>query len=233
MPEAARRIEIEPRVILPRTINEPSRVTTGQELGDLRFRALVGSHGWGKLPAAVRHRFSHRLAAGRTVVYVGRTTKLERSLAGALLAQLLRPLGAPLPLSSDVGTASVVSVTEDASGGGQVWTRLYAKQRGFPQIIHSSKRFSGPTGLEEHIGRGVLMALRVEAQPDGLVFRSAGYVATLFGRRFALPGWLTPGELTVQHMDGGGGAFTFSLTLQHPLFGRLLEQVGIYRDTHA
>ena len=69
---------------------------------------------------------------------------------------------------------SVVTVTEDMATGGQIWTRLYARRNGFPQIIHSSKRFSGPTGLEEYLGRGLSVALRVRVRGDAFVFCSDG-----------------------------------------------------------
>jgi hypothetical protein len=66
------------------------------------------------------------------------------SRCGRILAQLCRLIGAPLPLSRDAFVPAVVSVTEDPAGGGQFWTRLYGRRRGFPQVIHSAKRFCRP-----------------------------------------------------------------------------------------
>ena len=123
-------------------------------LGDLRFRALLDDEDWNALPEAVRRRFSKRLSGGATAVYVGTITAARMSLPGRLLAEALRVVGAPLPLRRDVGVPSVVTVTEDVATGGQFWTRLYANRTSFPQVIHSAKRFSGPTGLEEYIGFG-------------------------------------------------------------------------------
>ncbi len=132
-------------------------------LGDLRFRALLAEQDWAALPLAIRRRFSRRLADGATVVYAGTVIETRMSRVGWWLAQIVRPIGAPLPISRDGNVPSVVAVTEDMAGGGQVWTRLYARRAGFPQIIHSAKRFAGPTGLEEHVGFGVGMALTVHA----------------------------------------------------------------------
>jgi hypothetical protein len=134
-----------------------------ESLGDLRFRALLSEPDWAALPLAIRRRFSRRLADGATIVYAGTVIETRMSHAGWWLAQAMRPIGAPLPISRDPRVPSVVAVTEDMAGGGQIWTRLYARRAGFPQIIHSAKRFAGPTGLEEHVGWGIGMALTVHA----------------------------------------------------------------------
>ncbi len=185
-------------------------------LGDLRFRALLSAPDSDALPPTVRWRFFRRLAGGRTVVYVGRVAETRMSRAGWCLAQAARLIGAPLPLGRDGDVPAVVAVTEDRSGGGQNWTRLYVRRAGLPQIIHSAKRFAGPTGLEEYVGCGVGMAPTVHVEPGALVFRSAGYFARLLGRRVAWPAWPSPGHLTATHGARDDGAFTFTLDLVHP-----------------
>jgi hypothetical protein len=200
-------------------------------LGDVRFRALLSEQDWAQLTPAIRRRFSARLSEGKTMVYVGTIVEMQASALGRLLAQLARLIGGPLPYARDIGVPSIVTVTEDMGAGGQVWTRLYTRRRGFPQIIHSSKRFAGPTGLEEYLGFGLGMALTLHVENRALVFRSAGYYLEVFGRRFMLPGWLSPGALAVTHEETGGESFVFTLDLVHPRFGRLVRQSGIFRET--
>lgn len=199
------------------------------ELADLRFRALLPAADWASLPAAVRQRFSKRMAGGATVVYRGAVTAVNANVWGRLLAQITRVIGAPLPLVFEPGPG-VVAVTEDQVGQGQVWSRLYVRPDGFPQVIHSAKRFAGPTGLEEHVGAGVGMALTVGAEDGALVFRSAFYFATLFGLQLRVPRWAAPGRLTITHRDLGEGRFAFTLALDHPLLGRLLGQDAVFQD---
>ena len=201
-----------------------------QSLGDLRFRALLTDAEWMRLPPAIRRRFSKRLAGGRTVVYVGRVTDMVMSRAGTALSQLVRLIGGPLPTSCDVDVPSVVTVTEDMSNGGQVWTRFYARRRGFPQVIHSSKRFDGPTGLEEHVGCGVGMTLIVCATERALIFKSACYFIDLGRLRVALPRWLCPGDLTVTHSEIDATHFDFSLDLIHPWLGTLIHQRVVFKE---
>jgi hypothetical protein len=211
-----------------RKIGQPHQQTDA--LIDLRFRALVGRQAWDALPEAVRKRFSKRLNGEAVALYRGRVVRTEFSWVGWLLAQALRPIGAPLPLCRDVDVPAVVSVSEDGPSGGQVWSRLYGRKRGFPQVIHSAKRFAGPTGLEEYVGRGIGMALNVEAMDDGLRFVSDHYFLMAAGFGLGLPRWLEPGRTVVEHHDLGFGCFMFSLMLGHPLLGRLVEQHALFHD---
>jgi Domain of unknown function (DUF4166) len=199
-------------------------------LGDLRFRALLSPDDWEGLPLATRLRFSKRLADGNTAVYVGEVVEIRFSRLGWGLAQLARLIGGPLPTGIDINVPSIVTVTEDAATGGQIWTRIYARRGGFPQVIHSSKRFPGPTGLEEYVGFGVGMALRIGVDDRTLWFRSAGYFLQAGRRKLRLPAWLAPGVLTVGHSDLEGGAFRFTLELDHPRFGMLIRQSAVFRE---
>jgi len=209
-------------------------------LGDLRFRALMTEKEWFSLPLAIRRRFSKRLAGGQTIVYAGEILESWMSRAGWWLPQAARLIGGPLPLTRDAQVrsarvpitrvASVVTVTEEMATGGQVWTRLYARRKGFPQVIHSSKRFAGPTGLEEYVGRGVGMTLTVHAREGALIFRSKSYFLQLFGQRLFLPAWLTPGTLYVTHAELPDGKFSFTLQIFHPRFGLLLRQMAIFQE---
>jgi hypothetical protein len=201
-----------------------------EELCDLRFRALLGAAAWARLPAALHSRFGKRLRPGGAITYVGRIVHSRRTWQGWLLAELARLIGAPLPLSDDVGVPAVVSVTEDAAGGGQFWTRVYGRARGFPQVIHSSKRFCGPTGLEEYLGAGFGIALTVSADEQALHFHSDHYFVQLGRHRFRLPRWLSPGQLSISHIDFGAEWFAFVLVLDHPLAGEIFSQAGMFRE---
>jgi hypothetical protein len=201
-----------------------------ETLGDLRFRALLSETEWAALPVSVRTRFSKRLTEGRTAIYVGEVLEAWTSRAGWLLVQALRQIGGPLPTSRDVHVPSVVTVTEDLASGGQVWTRLYVRRRGFPQVIRSSKRFAGPTGLEEHVGCGIGMTLTICVEDRALVFRSHQYFVA-FGRwRLTLPQWATPGTLTVRHIDAESERFVFAMDIVHPWLGMLVRQSAIFRE---
>jgi hypothetical protein len=197
---------------------------------DPRFRRLVGTDGWAQLPPTVQRRFSKRITAANLTVFRGTIIETRLSAAGWLLAQLTRLIGAPLPLHRDAGVAAAVAVSEDGHSGGQCWTRIYARHHGFPQVIHSAKRFAGPTGLEEYLGAGVGMALTVNADVDGLVFVSDHYFLRLGTVRFRLPRWLSPGTTRVEHRDRGDGAFAFDLEVRHPVLGVLVSQHALFRD---
>jgi hypothetical protein len=212
------------------TLAHLRRTSVGAVETDTRYRALLGEAAWASLPRAVRRRFSTRRAAGTVTVYGGRVVATELSRLGRVLANLTRLIGAPLPLSSGATGAAIVTVIEEPGFKGQVWTRSYARPGRFPQVIHSAKRFTGPTGLEEYLGLGLVMRLTIEAEHGTLVFRSAGYGIVVLGRHLPLPRWLSPGTCEVRHRDLDHGRFEFTLSLTHPLAGRLVHQLAVFEE---
>ena len=199
---------------------------------DLRFGTLLPDGEWAKLPAAIQRRFSKRLANGATSVYVGEVREMRMSMLGWLLAQALRLIGGPLPTALATKVPSIVTVSEDMATGGQIWTRLYVRHNGFPQVIHSSKRFAGPTGLEEYVGFGIGMALTISVMNAVLVFRSSSYFVQLGKWRVPLPSWMTPGTIVVSHEELGGGRFLFTLEVAHPRFGLLVRQSIVFQESY-
>ena len=219
-------------------------------LGDLRFRALMSETDWMSLPLPIRRRFSKRLADGNTAVFTGEIVETQMSRAGWWLAQAARLIGGPLPISRDTQVPSVVTVTEDVATRGQHWTRLYARRSGFPRIVHSSKRFAGPTGLEEYVGYGDGMALTIHVEAhvpekwepvfrkghaptqedSALVFRAAHYFLQLGRWRVRLPSWASPGALAVTHAELGDGRFLFRLDITHKRLGRLICQTAAFEE---
>lgn len=216
----------------------PQQLAKAQPLariGDIRFRHLMTQQDWAALPTTVKARFGHRVKGGESQIYRGYVTRTKMNLVGRIFTKALRLIGAPMPIDcANEGQPAIVTVTEDRAGAGQFWSRQYGRTAGFPQVIHSSKRFAGPTGLEEYIGHGIGMTLILSVKNETLLFQSVQYFVTLLGRRIYLPKWLCPGALTVSHADHGdcwGAAwFEFGLTLTHPLFGTLIDQRVMFED---
>lgn len=213
------------------SVDRPALRGRDEDIVDMRFRALVGEARWSRLPAAVQQRFSKRLASGAVLIYAGEVLETRLSRIGKLLAFLARAIGAPLPLSDGMTGGATVAVMENPGLGGQSWTRTYARAGRFPQVIHSAKCFSGPTGLEEHVGCGVGMSLAVGEEGQALVFRSVGYFLAVGRSRIRLPRLLEPGAMEIVHRDEGRGTFLFTLELRHRRLGVLVRQVVRFRDT--
>jgi hypothetical protein len=199
-------------------------------LVDLRFRTLIGEEAWARLPEPVRRRFSKCLAPEEAIVYRGQVVETELSRCGRILSFLTRAIGAPLPLTNGGRGPALVIVTEDERLGGQSWTRIYTRAGRRPQTVHSAKRFRGPSGLEEYVGYGIGMALRVAVEDSALMFRSDHYFLTVGAWRLRLPQLLVPGEMCITHRDEGQGSFSFSLRLTHRRLGCLVYQRAHFVD---
>ncbi len=218
------------RTQAPTVSPTPAPKPSAHPLADLRFRALIGEAAWARLPEAVCRRFSKRLSPEEPLMYRGKVVATELSRAGRALAFLARAIGSPLPLTDGAVGPAVVVVIEDERLGGQSWTRIYTRPGRAPQTVHSAKRFRGPTGLEEYVGYGIGMALKVTVEEGALLFRSDHYFLTLRRWRMRLPRSFEPGEMCIEHRDAGGGSFSFRLTLTHPLLGRLVHQLAYFFD---
>jgi len=197
---------------------------------DIHFRRLLGEKDWQNLPQAVRSRFSKYLYPGKALIYRGVLTEIRESKMGKILAQLCRLVGGPLPLGLEKNMSATVLVSEDAKHKGQIWTRIYEKKTGFPQVISSSKRFQGDTGLVEYLGFGIHMALTVRGDAKGLYFHSKRYFLKLFGLTLNIPEILSPGVLSISHIEKGGGEFDFILALRHSVFSELIYQEIRFKD---
>lgn len=206
------------------------RTAPAGDIGDLRFRTLIGEAAWAQLPVPVRTRFGKRICAASIALYAGEIVECRMSRAGWLLAQFARLIGGPLPTRRDIFVPAAVAVTEDPASGGQIWTRVYSRARGFPQVISSCKSFSGPTGLEERIGGGFGIALKVSVEGEALHFVSDHYFAAWRGLRLRIPRWLSPGRLRVSHVDCGHGLFAFVLSLDHPWLGEMIRQTAMFSE---
>jgi len=110
-----------------------------------------------------------------------------------------------------------------------------------PQVARSGHAFTRATtdfprsfirrsALADPPACGIAMALQVRVDGQALQFCSAGYVLEIGKMRLPLPGWLTPGALTVTHADLGGDQFRFTLEIIHPRFGRLIRQSAVFRE---
>jgi uncharacterized protein DUF4166 len=198
--------------------------------GDSRFRSLLSNSEWNSLSSEVRQRFSKRISGEQSAVYVGEIVEAELNWFGAIFVQLARLIGAPLPLRTEIHVPAVVTVTEDRTTGGQIWTRLYGSRHGLPQVIHTSKQFAGITGLEEILGFGFGMSLAVSVERGSIVFRSLRFFFRAFACEWTLPRFLRPGELTVTHTEEGSDRFAFSLDIEHPRFGQIVHQRAIFKE---
>ena len=204
----------------------------GASAVETRFALLAGDS-WMTLPAPIRRRFSRHLADGQRIVYLGDVAATHMTLMGRLIAQLARLVGAPLPLETSGCVPVTVIVTGSERLGGQVWTRIYDRARGFAQVIQSVKHFGGATGLEEIVARGVGMQLRLSVRDGALVFRSAGYFIRCLGVQLSLPAWLTRGVIEVVHREESAGRFSFSLSVTHTWAGHVIDQIAFFREEHS
>lgn len=183
---------------------------------------IIGARAWQSLPQAVRTRFGRMSPAA----YEGRT-QTSRNFIGYVFAWALFPFGAPIPVLAGDRKALVLVKVKD---GGMSWTRIYRGPLGLAFQVHSIKRPSSDGRLFECCAGGWTMLLDVFADHGSLVFRSRSFFWRMGPVSIPLPLLLTPGIAEVRHTDLGEGQFRFTLSFDHPWFGRTIFQDGIFAD---
>jgi len=197
---------------------------TGAAPAPLDLAALVGAAGWQRLPGAVRRRF----AAGHApVVYEGRMD-LACSGVGRLFAALSAVFGGPLTGLRADAVPTRVRVLPDGRGG-VIWQRHFLRRGAADRVVQSTKQLRDGGLVERTVG-GLAMRLAVFEARGALVFESRRYFFDLFGHALPLPAWLSPGTCRVEHRDAGAGRFRFTLTMDHPWWGRTFHQTGVFLD---
>jgi len=204
----------------PRSLVETEYATRNDTI-----ERILGARAWLSLPDAVRTRFERVTPA----IYRG-STDTRLSILGRAFAWALFPFGAPLPVVTGESRALVKVSVKD---GGMSWTREYRGPFGLAFQVRSIKRPSEDGRLLECCAGGWTMLLDVSADQGSLVFRSREFFWRLGAVSVPLPLWLTPGVAEVRHADQGDGRFRFTLTFDHPWFGRTVFQDGVFSDPKA
>ncbi len=157
------------------------------------------------------------------------------TLVGRLVAQLARLVGAPLPLEASGRVPVTVIVSGSvAPPAAKLWTRIYERARGFPQVIQSVKSFGGATGLEEIVGaRRRHAAAAWRSRRCARCFEAPDISFAALGVQLSLPDWLTPGVIEVVHREETGGQFSFSLSVTHLWAGLVIDQIAFFREEQS
>lgn len=209
----------------------PGAATTITGRKDGSYREVLGPAAWARVGAEVRERFSVKPAAAEKICYAGVMHAVELSMAGWLFAQACRLIGTPLAPYRGRDVPMRIELHADETLGGTAWYRIYEFTPRRLFTVRSTKCKGGPGEFIEHIGCGFSMRLDLAEENGDLVFRSSAYECSVFGRTFRIPDFLTPGRTTVRHEQLCGDRFRFSLSVDHPLLGRTIYQVGeFYSD---
>ncbi len=195
-----------------------------------QFSKLLPTRDWLSLPPAIRRRFASPLKPNESALYHGHVIETKISAIGLIIAHCARFFGSPLPFERGATKVATVRVTASANKSGQCWTRLYERQGKFPHVSHSFKRFAGKTGLEEYMGYGLGIGLKMHVEESALVFQSAFYFIQFLGQKITIPSAFFIGTIKLIHKEKTPTSFSITFQLKHPLFGLLIHQKIFFHD---
>jgi len=194
---------------------------------DPTIRLLLGSAAWYRLAGPVRSRFAVKPLPGHAFVWAGTMEVVHLSRIGRAFATALRLFG--MPLAPWTGSGVPVAITLTAAGPNATqWARRYDFARR-AVVVASRKTLDAELKLLELTRGGLGMRLSVAEVGGALRFASERFFWRVGRLTVPIPLLLTPGRLTVDHEELGGGSFRFSLAMRHPLCGLTVFQTGVFR----
>lgn len=185
---------------------------------------------WSELHPAIQRRFVKDPSESEHIFYRGKMETIERSRAGKWFAFLTTYIGNPLTPHDGKDVLMDVVLHRQHGSSGIFWRRTYYYPSRKPYTVTSAKCETAAGEMQECVGGGFGMALKVYVQDGNLHFRSTRYFWRLGNMRFTLPHLLTPGETHVVHEEVGNGWFRFTISMDHPRLGRTFYQTGLFKE---
>ncbi|MEM7468999.1 MAG: DUF4166 domain-containing protein [Pseudomonadota bacterium] len=194
------------------------------------FQKLMGEAAWQRLPAAVRRRFDREAVHFKERVYTGEMLVVYASKLGKLLATFCRLIGSPVVPRTGNNVSMFVRLFNVPQRAGIAWERIYRFDDHPVITVRSTKMLHDENTLVETLGFGLRMPLRLFEHKGDLIFASTGYFFQWGWIKIPLPYWFPPGKTVVTHRDLGYGKFQFILQTDHPWFGQMFYQEGVFED---
>ena len=192
------------------------------------LRASLGPR-WEDLHPDIRARFTMPPGEMRQT-FTGTMSEINRSAIGWLIARLIAFVHVlPAVRARDVPFEFNLSPAQNT---GWIKERLYHFNDGrfeFRSVMSLTR--NGELIEQFPYGLGMKIKLGAEGNAgDKLYFRDDGYFLRIGKRRILLPRWLGVGRFTLMHQNIDRENFTVEIRIDHPLFGRLFYQHGVFKQ---
>lgn len=190
------------------------------------FKSQVGER-WKNLSPHIQKRFDANPSPDKPIRYQGTMTRVEASFTGVVLANLVRFSGALLPhVGRDVATDILVF---SKHGMPDIFKqRVYYFAGKKPFTFNSNMRLAENGDVLEFVGFGLGMKLVVAEKDGNLHFSDNGYFFSIGKAHIPLPSPFNPGKTRLVHSDMGEKTFKIVIDIQHPIFGKMYYQEGVF-----
>ncbi len=185
---------------------------------------------WDELPVVMRKHYANRPRTEDRVTVEGYLNVHIHPLM-KLLAPLMAWLGLLAPYAGE-GVPCTVHFQSQPAGNAFIFDRWFQFPGGKSYQFRSELLAKGPHDVIEYMRSGIGWRCAYGFEADRVVLSHKGYAWRLFGRDIPLPGagWIVGhGEAFEEAIDDD--RFAMSMTLRHPVFGRLYSYAGTFTVT--